>query len=79
MDCPDVRKSATGGDNAQCEVTMWGYLKVSAITSVTACRNAPRNETKRRYFKFKQLKICELIKISIHFHFSALYACPEHS
>jgi hypothetical protein len=31
MDCPDVRKSATGGGNAQCEVTLWGHLKVSAI------------------------------------------------
>ena len=49
------------------------------VTSVPACRNAPRNETKRRYFKFQRLKICELVKISIHFHFSALYASPKHS
>jgi hypothetical protein len=54
-------------------------LIISLITSVPACRNAPRNETKRRYFKFKRLKIYKLVKISIHFHFSALYASPEHS
>ena len=51
----------------------------SPITSVLVCRNAPRNEIKRRYFKFKRLKICEFIKIYIHFHFSVLYASPEHS
>jgi hypothetical protein len=49
------------------------------ITSVPACRNAPRNETNCRYFKFKRSKICELVKSSIHFDFSALYASLEHS
>jgi hypothetical protein len=53
--------------------------EVLQLTTVPACRNAPRNETKRRYFKFKQLKICELVKISNHFHFSALYASPKYS
>jgi hypothetical protein len=52
---------------------------VDGITSVPACRNAPRNDTKRRYFKFKRLKICELVKISVHFYFSALYTSFEHS
>jgi hypothetical protein len=56
------------------------YIReIRDVTSVPACRNAPRNETKRRYFKFKRLRICELLKTSIHFHFSALYASPEHS
>ena len=49
------------------------------LTSVPICRNAHRNDTKRRYFKFKRLEICELIEISDYFHFSALYASPEHS
>jgi hypothetical protein len=42
------------------------------LQSVPACRNAPRNETKRRYFKFKRFKICERVKISIYFHLSCI-------
>jgi hypothetical protein len=40
------------------------------ITSIPACRDAPCNETKGRYFEFKRQKICEYIKISICFYFS---------
>jgi hypothetical protein len=42
------------------------------VTSIPACRDAPCNETKRRYFEFKRLKICECIKISIYFYFSCI-------
>ena len=42
------------------------------VTSIPACRDAPCNETKRRYFEFKRLKICERIKISIFFYFSCI-------
>ena len=42
------------------------------LTSIPACRDAPCNETKRRYFEFERLKICQSIKISICFYFSSI-------
>lgn len=33
----------------------------SLLTSIHACRDAPCNETKRRYSEFKRLKICESV------------------
>ena len=43
------------------------------ITSIPACRDAPCNETKHKYFGFKPLNICERIKFSIYFYFSLYY------
>jgi hypothetical protein len=40
------------------------------LTSIPACRDSRCNETKRRYFEFKRLKICELIKHFYYFYFS---------
>ena len=42
------------------------------LTSIPACRDAPCDETKRRYFEFKRIKICERIKNSIYFYFSCI-------
>jgi hypothetical protein len=42
------------------------------LTSIPACRDAPCNETKGRYFEFKRLIICESIKISVYFYFSCI-------
>ena len=48
-------------------------VPLAIVGNVYSC--LPRrtcNETKRRYFQFKQLKICERIKISIYFNFSCI-------
>ena len=51
--------------------------KESNITSIPVYRDAPRNETNRRYFEFKRYKIYERFKISIHFHFSCIVYLPR--
>jgi len=45
-------------------------VATAAVTSIPVSRDALCNETNRRYFEFKRLKICERLKVSIYFYFS---------
>jgi hypothetical protein len=57
----------------------WLLLLISRedVTSLPASRDAPCNETNRRYFKFKRHKIYKRSKISIYFYFCYIVHFPQ--
>ena len=46
------------------------------LTSIPAYRDAPCNETNRRYFEFKGYKLYKRFNISIYFDFSYIVYFP---
>ena len=56
---------------------VYGFVELLVLTSIPVYRDAPYNETNRKYFEFKRYKIYKYFEIFIYFNFNYIIYFPQ--